>query len=324
MDKISVIIPVYNVEKYLDKCIESVVRQTYQNIEIILVNDGSLDNSGQICDKWAKNDKRIRVIHKENGGLSDARNFGIDIAQGKFITFVDSDDYISLEYIEYLHQILIGNCADIACCDTKIFFENNTECNERNIREDNVKKFTKQEAFTQMLYEKELTNSAWGKLYKKSLFNNIRFPKGKIYEDMFTTYKLIFRSRCIVKSERKLYHYLIREDSILGTVNVKKQLDMVEAAEEMLDFAIKNASSSIKAATYRVSISSIMVIAHCQVINRNKYEEQIKTNLWNNIKGNRIKIIFDPNAKNKYKILAMISLCGKKALQLFYQKFAKR
>ena len=99
---------------------------------------------------------------------------------------------------------------------------------------------------------------------------------------------------------------------------------MVEAAEEMLDFAIKNASSSIKAATYRVSISSIMVIAHCQVINRNKYEEQIKTNLWNNIKGNRIKIIFDPNAKNKYKILAMISLCGKKALQLFYQKFAKR
>ena len=86
MDKISVIIPVYNVEKYLDKCIESVVRQTYQNIEIILVNDGSLDNSGQICDKWAKNDKRIRVIHKENGGLSDARNFGIDIAQGKFIT----------------------------------------------------------------------------------------------------------------------------------------------------------------------------------------------------------------------------------------------
>ena len=229
-----------------------------------------------------------------------------------------------MEYIEYLHQILIGNCADIACCDTKIFFENNTECNERNIREDNVKKFTKQEAFTQMLYEKELTNSAWGKLYKKSLFNNIRFPKGKIYEDMFTTYKLIFRSRCIVKSERKLYHYLIREDSILGTVNVKKQLDMVEAAEEMLDFAIKNASSSIKAATYRVSISSIMVIAHCQVINRNKYEEQIKTNLWNNIKGNRIKIIFDPNAKNKYKILAMISLCGKKALQLFYQKFAKR
>ncbi len=317
---ISIIIPVYNVEQYLDKCLQSVINQTYQDIEIILVDDGSSDSSGILCDKWKEKDSRIKVIHKSNGGLSNARNVGIEQANGKYLMFIDSDDIVANDLCKVLFEMLKNNHADISICNATHIFNN--EFDFKNTGK--IYCYDCNEAISQLWYQKSFLPSAWGKLYKKSLFNNIRFPKGKIYEDMFTTYKLIFRSRCIVKSERKLYHYLIREDSILGTVNVKKQLDMVEAAEEMLDFAIKNASSSIKAATYRVSISSIMVIAHCQVINRNKYEEQIKTNLWNNIKGNRIKIIFDPNAKNKYKILAMISLCGKKALQLFYQKFAKR
>ena len=124
MKLISVIIPIYNTQKYLKKCIDSVESQSYNNVEIILVNDGSTDSSEKIIQPYLQRYENIKYYKKENGGLSDARNFGIDIAQGKFITFIDSDDYISLEYIEYLHQILIGNCADIACCDTKIFFEN--------------------------------------------------------------------------------------------------------------------------------------------------------------------------------------------------------
>ena len=123
---ISIIIPVYNVSKYLDKCLQSVVSQTYSNIQIILVNDGSTDNSGEICERWKKKDNRIEVIHKKNGGLSNARNVGIEKAQGKYLMFVDSDDIISIDLCEMLHSYLLGNSADLAICDTYHIFNNDS------------------------------------------------------------------------------------------------------------------------------------------------------------------------------------------------------
>ena len=189
-DKISVVVPIYNVEKYLEKCIKSILNQTYNNLEIILVNDGSTDNCLNICKKFEKIDKRIFVINKENGGLSEARNYGIDKATGKYITFVDSDDYIDEDYLEFLYKNLIINNCDISICNPRIVYEDGGKsrtlykyCFPQNIVLEGEK------ALEMMLYQKKFDNSAWGKLYKINLFDEIRYPVGKLYEDIATTYK---------------------------------------------------------------------------------------------------------------------------------------
>ena len=165
---ISIVIPVYKVEKYLERCILSIINQNYSNLEIILVDDGSPDDCGLICDNWAKIDNRIRVIHKENGGLSDARNAGIKIATGEFITFIDSDDYVLDNYIEYLLELIFKYNADIAICNFHQLFE---ETNRKVFVGGKVEKiFNSEEAIETMLYDRDFYTCAWGKLYRKSFF----------------------------------------------------------------------------------------------------------------------------------------------------------
>ena len=156
---ISIIIPVYNVSKYLDKCLKSVVTQTYSNIQIILVNDGSTDNSGEICEKWCKKDKRIEVIHKRNGGLSNARNVGIERAQGEYLMFVDSDDIISDDLCELLHDRLLENNADLAICDTYHIFDNNNFTFQRDNKVEIVRCFDKIEAIICSMTVEEKRNT---------------------------------------------------------------------------------------------------------------------------------------------------------------------
>ena len=180
---VSVIIPIYNVEKYLKKCIESVINQTFSDLEIILVNDGSTDNCKEICEDYKSKDNRIKFIHKSNGGLSSARNAGIQVATGDYYTFIDSDDYIMSDMIEQLVYMAQLTDADISlCCKT----------NQENGFEEGINKkieiFTKEEALKCILTEKKILTSAWGKLYKRKLFNEVRYPDGKIYEDLGTTY----------------------------------------------------------------------------------------------------------------------------------------
>lgn len=233
-DLITIVIPVYNVKKYIERCIKSVINQTYKNIEIILVDDGSTDESGDICDEYAKKDNRIKVIHKKNGGLSDARNFGIDAANGKYISFVDSDDFVTNNYVEVLYNLIKNNDSDISVCIWKNVFEDNKTKKSyftlfhREITATNLV------MLQHMLYQKLFDTSACAKLYDISLFDNIRFPKGKLYEDLATTYKLFLKSKTISYSNDEIYYYFVRNNSITQSEFKEKDMDLIEISETLL------------------------------------------------------------------------------------------
>lgn len=231
---VSVIIPIYNVEDYLEKCLLSVVNQTYKKLEIILVDDGSQDKCYEICEKWKRKDSRITVIHKENKGLSDARNVGIERAKGDYLSFVDSDDYISSDFIETMLNNAIKNNADISCVNYQEYFIND-KVNQNTFFSDDrhiiiMDKFA---AIKQILRVDGFGNYAWNKLYKKYLFDDVQYPVGKKMEDLGTTYKLI--EKCndrIVYDSRKLYFYLQRDNSILHSPNQQFFLDKYEQTVE--------------------------------------------------------------------------------------------
>ena len=189
---ITIVVPIYNVEEYLNKCIETILCQTYENIEILLIDDGSTDNCGNICDLYAKKDSRVKVIHKENGGLSDARNTGIEAANGKYICFIDSDDYISPIFIETLYNLCKENNTKISQCSFNIVYDNNGKSEEA---EQEVNIYTSEEMVKNLYNEKYVeTVIVCDKLYDITLFKNIKFPKGKINEDQYRISKKTLRS----------------------------------------------------------------------------------------------------------------------------------
>jgi glycosyltransferase involved in cell wall biosynthesis len=236
-DLISVIVPVYKVEKYLKRCVDSILAQTYPCLEVILVDDGSPDGCPAICDEYAREDRRVRVIHKENGGLSDARNAGIDAAKGNFLGFIDSDDYVHPRFYELLLQALKEEGADIAGCDVKKIYETGTvEEEEKEAVRSEI--YSGREA-TANLYDAQLYLKSvviWNKLYKKELFKDVRFPKGKLHEDEFTSYRLLYQSKSVVYIDRAYYFYFQREDGIMGQKQKKISPVALEAYEQMETF----------------------------------------------------------------------------------------
>lgn len=231
---ISVIVPVYNVEPYLKECLDSIINQTYKNLEIILIDDGSLDNCGKICDEYAKKDNRIKVIHKENGGLSSARNAGLDIAEGEYISFIDSDDYVAENFIETLYKLCVENDCDISECDF-LKFENDVVIQEK-ITE--IQCYTSNEV-QHKIYSEEYVKTivVWNKLYKKYLYENMRFPLGKINEDEFITYKVLYNCKSnIAVTNEQLYYYRYNAQSIMGRKFNERRLDVLEAFEERKQF----------------------------------------------------------------------------------------
>lgn len=233
---ISIIVPVYDVELYIQQCIDSIRRQTYPELEIILVDDGSPDNCGVICDENSARDSRITVLHKENGGLSSARNCGIEAAAGKYIAFVDGDDAIHPQYIE----ILAGMCAQYGC--------DIAQCGFLAVAEDSVKLpvnpcqfldlYSGREALGKMCQRGEAVkySVAWNKLYRRELFEDIRYPEGRIHEDEFITYRLLWKAEKIAVTNQYLYYYLQRPTSIMGREFGIERLDVLAAFKERLDF----------------------------------------------------------------------------------------
>ena len=239
-NKISVIVPIYNVENYLRRCIDSILKSTYENLEIILVDDGSTDECPTICDDYAKKDPRIKVIHKKNGGLSDARNKGLDIATGEYISFIDSDDCINKNMLSYLMNLLVDNSCDISVCDFYTFSDVCPTVELSQNADKNFKIFSNKEAIALLLYgEKSHGDYAWNKLYKKKLFNNVRYPIKRKMEDIGTTYKLYYESKKIVISNEKLYYYYQRNDSILGKKGFQIFSDNFELSFERYNFLKK-------------------------------------------------------------------------------------
>ncbi len=227
---ISVIIPVYNVEKYLDRCVQSVVDQSYSNLEIILVDDGSTDNCPIICDEWTNRDNRIRVIHKKNGGLSDARNAGMAAASGEYISFIDSDDWIEPEMMERLLRAIVQDESDIAACTVKMVWEDGSPGKLLTAQENCV--LNREEAQRALLRETLLKQPVWYKLYKTDLVKEIPFAVGKYHEDVFWSYQAIGAAKRVSVIDYPGYNYFQRSDSIMGEGYSLKRLDAIEAKEE--------------------------------------------------------------------------------------------
>lgn len=239
--KVSIIVPFYNIEEYVDECVNSLVKQTYKNIEIILINDGSTDNTYNLLYNFSKKDHRVKLINKVNGGLSDARNSGLQVVTGDYVTFVDGDDVVSSLYIESLLNILFLSNSDI-CCINHINFYNLSEISQDINVQGDFKSYNKYDFLNNYYYENELIHSGtiWGKLYKIELFNNILFPKGKIHEDAFTTYKLYLKANNISISNDKLYFYRKRPGSIMATRKINSFVNLIEAQVELLGDSDKN------------------------------------------------------------------------------------
>lgn len=230
--KISIIVPVYKVEPYIHKCVDSILNQTFKDFEVILVNDGSPDNCGKICDEYAKKDDRVVVIHKENGGQATARNSALDIARGEYIGFVDSDDYIEKDMYEFLYNLCIDNNCDIANCSSTIYFKDRVQVNgghELMIHDTNE---AMRVAIEGVLYDECL----WTKLIKKELFKNLRIPVGIAYEDTAFTYKLIDRAKRICCKGEAKYNYIKRDNSTMDRAIKEIKIDAVLVYEEMYKF----------------------------------------------------------------------------------------
>lgn len=236
MDKlISVIVPIYNVENYLVKCIESIINQTYSNLEIILVDDGSPDNCHIICNEYAKKDSRIKVIHKKNGGLSDARNAGLEIATGEYISFIDSDDWIYKDMYTDLIDLIKNHDADISSCSVYKFYEND-KFNLDYDKEFNIKIYSNEDALRSLIREEEIKQTVWNKIYKRNIIDDIKFEIGKIHEDEYWTYQVIGNSKRVVHIDKPMYYYLQRENSIMGEKYSEKRLHGIYSRKERLDY----------------------------------------------------------------------------------------
>ena len=237
-DKISVIIPVYKVEKYLSQCVESVIKQSYKNLEIILVDDGSPDNCPKMCDEWAKKDSRIKVIHKQNGGLSDARNAGIDVATGDYLSFVDSDDSLNIGCFEKMVRWAQGLDADVVIGGIELVYENATVKKKNNALQKSSAQVFRGEQVKNLIYSMSIPflMTAWAKLYKKELFNSLKFPVGKLHEDEFVYYKVLASSQVVAIIPDTVYYYLQRSTSIMHTKTEKNGLDILEAYKQKFDF----------------------------------------------------------------------------------------
>ncbi len=233
-DCISIIVPVYNVEPYLDRCVQSIVNQTYRNLEIILVDDGSPDRCPQMCDAWAEKDLRIKVIHKENGGLSDARNAGMNAATGEYIGFVDSDDWIAPEMVERLKAAMEADRSDIAACTVEMVWEDGSPGRLLTVRENCV--LDRLEAQEALLDESMLKQPVWYKLYRKEMIQDIHFELGKTHEDVFWSYQAVGNAKRVSVIDYIGYYYWQRGDSIMGEGYSLKRLDAMEAYEKRYQY----------------------------------------------------------------------------------------
>lgn len=234
---ISIIVPIYEVEQFLCRCIDSLLAQTYTNYELILVDDGSPDRCGDICDEYAQKDKRIKVVHKENGGLSDARNVGIAIASGDYIAFVDSDDWVTPNYLSCLLETLKETASDI--CESEILYTSQMQEQPVN-QECKLQVYETEEALKQLISDKNLHQYVWNKLYKRCCIEGISFAVGKTNEDEFWTYQVFGKARKVVKTSEVLYFYFQREGSIMGTGYNLRRLDALEAKQQRQCYIEKN------------------------------------------------------------------------------------
>lgn len=312
MPAVSIIIPIYNTEQYLADCLESVLAQTFADFEAIVVDDGSTDGSAEIIRKYANRDSRFVSVHQENKGLSDARNAGIDIARGNWITFVDSDDVIQPQFLETLLDIANKAGADIACCNKRNFANISENTQSTSSSSNKVIELAPEDALANALFQKDNPDySAWNKLYDASLWKERRFPSGKFFEDVATIPQVFLESRKVVFTQKQLYLYRKRTTSILATAYSRKKAELLNIAESVCTLVQGKGRKLEKAA------QSNLLSASFSILMRTPDTEEFadyRERAWKHIKRLRIKAIFSFSNRFRNKIAVLLSFCGKKKL----------
>ena len=307
-EKISIIVPVYNVENYLERCVESILKQTYTNFELLLINDGSTDQSGDLCDQLALRDQRIRVIHKENGGLSAARNTGIDHASSDLIGFIDSDDYIDEDMYETLYRQLRESNADLSMCGHYDVYK---QIPEKQVSEIKTWNLSSEEAIKMVMEAKVLSVTAVNKLYKKELFNHLKFEVGKIAEDAFIMIRLLDQCQKVVATNEKKYYYVHRENSITTQKFSLKFLNVIEAYEQNANIIREHYPAIADVATMRLNWAYFYVLDRL-LIDSDFKDKLLEDKLINYLKQNRLSILRDARFTNARKISFLALLFSRK------------
>jgi glycosyltransferase involved in cell wall biosynthesis len=233
---ISVIVPVYNVEPYLAHCLDSIIAQTYRNLEIIIIDDGSPDRCPIIAEEYAKKDRRICLVHQENAGLSESRNVGMRLSHGSFLSFIDSDDFIDRDYYETLYRILYSNNADISICNKRIIDFTVVRMFPPPDIPEGVTLFSGSEALTELVNDKWLNNFVWDKLFKRELFDGIEFPKDRTFEDIAIMHKIFYRAKTVVITNEIKYNYTYRKNSITKFRTIYNQYNCFLSHIERISF----------------------------------------------------------------------------------------
>lgn len=313
MDLISVIVPVYNVAPYIEDCLKCILNQTYENIEIILVDDGSTDGSGDICDSFSKKDVRIRVCHQKNSGVSVARNTGVSIAKGEYIAFIDSDDCVAPNLLEYLYQLIKRHSVDIGICGHVHCFNRN----EISFREESEQKiYDKEDAIVELLYQKSFLTSLWGKIFPRSYFEDIRFPEGMIFEDSAVVYKLFDKATKIAYGNAGIYAYIHREKSITTKIFSKSDCDILPICEDMEAY-FANRSDALKKASMAYHGASAFRI-YMNAPKGQGFDDQIN-NATTFLNQNCKILLKDKNIRRKMKVALLLYRYARPFMTIAYR-----
>lgn len=312
---ISVVVPVYKVEKYLRRCIDSILNQTFQDFELILVDDGSPDKCPDICDEYQVKSDKVSVIHKNNGGLSDARNEGANRAKGEYITFIDSDDFVSDDYLETLWKLKSEYKADMAVTGIQTFFDG--EKIYLKNKEYNNFLFQGIEALQNVLYQKYLDTSACAILIPTSIAQVYPFPIGRYHEDEFTTYKFYEAVSLVAVTTKKQYYYLQRKNSIMHHEFGQECLDELDAADNLVEICRQKHPELVSAAIAKKFSD------YCQVLLGNKKLRQEHPECYKRIMDflnqNKGNMLFDKKARIKNRLAAFALYGGNIGLNIFFQ-----
>ena len=317
---VSVIIPIYNVQDYLARCIDSVLAQTYTDLEIILVDDGSHDTSGDICDDYDLKYRNVRVIHKANGGLSDARNAGLDVAQGQYVTFIDADDYVHPRFVEALLHTIETTGAQIAACTWQELKDGDTP-REANVHNAQCKTFTQEQAISTVFYQGELNHSACSRLFDRQLFHDLRFPAGALYEDLAIIYPLLRKVEKVALLKAPMYYYMHRAGSITTTMSLRRThvLDHLEALERQVENEAPQHLPAVRSRHMSACFNMLRLMPA-----RDPKWQDTKDRCWLYIKNMRFLCIKDPRVRIKNKVAILLSFLGLGVLMTFINKSSQK
>lgn len=312
---ISVIVPAYNVEKFIGKCIDSILRQSFKDFEVLLIDDGAKDSTPEICDACAKKDSRIKVYHKENGGLSDARNYGIDRMQGKYVTFIDSDDYVDSGYFEYLYGLITQEeDIQIAICGKKSVREDENASPDPETFHEII---TGERAVQKMLCGHGSGHSAWGKLYSADLWKTVRYPKGKIYEDYATTYRVMALVDKAAWGNAAMYFYVQHIESIMHQKCSRRSLSLVDIADEETEFIVKKWPALKQEALARKVTSELKCLQN--ILNaKNEEFDDYKQKILEDVRRHKGELLASKKVALKTKIKIIALLLGERTFGFIY------